>query len=152
MMRDMPATIEDLLAEYPVSVALSVQWGEMDAYQHVNNATYFRYFETARMAFLSASKIIDPAQPEARVGPILASTSCRFKAPLRFPDQIYTCARVADIGDDRFTMEYAVISTSLTRVAATGDGLVVAYDYQQNQKASLPAAWRAGIAAVADSA
>src|SRR5687768_14878016 len=37
-----------LLAGLPVVVELPVVWGEMDSYRHVNNAVYFRYFESAR--------------------------------------------------------------------------------------------------------
>src|SRR5262249_44770182 len=40
-----------LLAALPVIVELPVVWGEMDAYRHVNNAVYFRYFESARLEY-----------------------------------------------------------------------------------------------------
>jgi len=35
---------------FPVVVALPVQWGDMDALSHVNNARYFTWFEGARIA------------------------------------------------------------------------------------------------------
>ena len=34
------------LQGYPVVIQESVLWGEMDAFQHVNNTVYFRYFES----------------------------------------------------------------------------------------------------------
>jgi acyl-CoA thioester hydrolase len=40
-----------LLKTFPVIVEIPVAWGEMDALQHVNNVFYFRYFETARIAY-----------------------------------------------------------------------------------------------------
>lgn len=40
-----------MIAQYPVVVEVPVAWGEMDAYGHVNNIVYFRYFETARIAY-----------------------------------------------------------------------------------------------------
>ena len=30
--------------DYPVAVELPVVWGEMDAFGHVNNIVFFRYF------------------------------------------------------------------------------------------------------------
>jgi len=39
------------MSDYPVVVDIPVAWGEMDAYGHLNNIVYFRYFETARMAY-----------------------------------------------------------------------------------------------------
>ncbi len=41
-----------LLPSYPVVVEWDVAWGDMDAYGHVNNVVYFRYFEQARIAYL----------------------------------------------------------------------------------------------------
>ena len=38
------------VADYPVVIEIPVAWGEMDAYGHVNNIVYFRYFESARIA------------------------------------------------------------------------------------------------------
>ena len=40
-----------LLDGFPVVTEIPVAWGEMDALQHVNNVTYFRYFETARIDY-----------------------------------------------------------------------------------------------------
>ena len=56
------------------------------------------------------------------LGPILASTSCRFRAPLAFPDQLSVGARVARIDEDRFVMFYAVYSHRLQKIAAEGEG------------------------------
>ena len=40
----------ELLVDFPVTVEIPVAWGDMDAMGHVNNAVYFRYFETARIS------------------------------------------------------------------------------------------------------
>ncbi len=36
------------LGKWPVTVELPVQWGDMDAFGHVNNAVYLRWFESRR--------------------------------------------------------------------------------------------------------
>ena len=33
--------------EYPVVLSQDVIWGDMDAFGHINNTVYFRYFEDA---------------------------------------------------------------------------------------------------------
>jgi len=125
------------LADYPVVVDIPVAWGEMDAYGHVNNIVYFRYFETARMAYFE--KLASPAFVNRNpLGPILASTSCRFRAPLAFPDRISVGARVARVDEDRFVMFYAVYSHRLQKLAAEGEGTIVCFDYRENRKAPLP--------------
>jgi acyl-CoA thioester hydrolase len=135
------------LGDCPVVLHVAVAWGEMDAYGHVNNAVFFRWFESARIAYLDRIEFRDPAANDG-VGPILAATSCRFRRPLFYPDQLHVGARVIDVADDRFTMQYRIFSTRLGEIAAEGGGVVVAYSYQESRKAGLPDAVRQRIAAV----
>ncbi|HEY0083832.1 MAG TPA: thioesterase family protein [Pyrinomonadaceae bacterium] len=128
---------EELLKIYPVVIELPVAWGEMDALRHVNNIVYFRYFESARMAYFTRLDIWDYMN-ETGIGPILASTACKFKFPLVYPDTVSVGTRITDIEADRFVMQYVVVSHAHAKVAAEGDGLVVSYDYRALRKAPLP--------------
>lgn len=139
--------MEELLKEFPVVVELPVVWGEMDARQHVNNAVYFRYFESARTAYfdsLGVWKMIG----DTGIGVILASINCRFRIPLTFPDMISVGVRVVNIQEDRFTVEHRVVSHRHQKVAAEGEGLLVAYDYNLLKKAALPDEFRQRIQAI----
>lgn len=135
------------IEDYPVHIERSVSWGQMDAFQHVNNVEYFRFFEDARIAYFEAMGIYDPtaSEPFERVGPILAATSCQFKAPLTYPDDIVVGARTTDPGTDRFRLEYAISSETTGRIVATGDSEVVTYDYQKGHKVDVPDAWHKAI-------
>jgi len=139
------------LADYPVVIDLPVVWGEMDAYGHVNNIIYFRYFETARMAYFEKLQYPDFLNRNP-VGPILASTSCRFRAALAFPDRVSIGARVARVDEDRFVMFYAVYSHRLQKIAAEGEGTIVCFDYHENRKAPLPDELRKKIAELENTA
>ncbi|MFW5968342.1 MAG: acyl-CoA thioesterase [Persicimonas sp.] len=141
----MSSSAADLLDDYPVVTSFPVAWGDMDAFQHVNNTRYFRYFEDARIAYFEEAGISAATGMPEGIGPILASTSCRFKAPLSFPDHIAVGARITDLEEDRFTVEHAIASEQFDRVAATGHALVVAFDYQKQRKAAVPEAWRRAI-------
>lgn len=137
----------ELLAGFPVTLPWPVAWGDMDAFQHVNNVTYFRWFETVRIAYFEAIGWTGPSGPSG-VGPILARTSCVFRAPLTFPDRVILGARASDLTDDRFTMHYRVVSERLGKVAAEGEGTVVSFDYRAGVKAPLPPPVRASILAL----
>ena len=113
---------------YPVVVPSCVVWGEMDAFQHVNNTVFFRYFESVRIALFESIGYLDWMQ-ENGSGPILASTSCRFRRPLVWPDDIEIGAGITVVSEDRFGMNYAVLSRGQQTVVATGEGMVVHYDY-----------------------
>lgn len=124
------------LKDYPVVVSIPIAWGEMDALGHLNNIIYFRYFETARMRYLEQAGLIE-IMKQIGIGPILAKTSCTYRVPLYYPDTLSVGARVSTIGNTHFTMEYLVVSPKLG-AAATGDSVVVTFDYRANAKAPVP--------------
>ena len=138
------SALEELRREFPVVVEIAVAWSEMDALQHVNNTVFFRYFEEARIAFLRRITLVDDLRHEG-VGPILASTHCRFRRPVVYPDRVHVGARTVRVEEDRFTMEYRLVSERLGEVAAEGGAVVVAYDYRAGRKAPLPAPVREAI-------
>jgi acyl-CoA thioester hydrolase len=123
---------------------IPVQWGEMDAYDHVNNAVFFRWFESARIDYLVRCGMARTME-ENRIGAILHSTECRFRRPVVFPDTIVVGGRTSELGEDRFTMEYAVVSLDQDAIVAQGSGIVVSYDYAAGAKTALPDSVRAGI-------
>ena len=143
-MRDEP-NVHELLDGFPVIVRLPVQWGEMDAYGHVNNAVLFRYFETARIAFLERCGFLE-AYERDKIGAILHSTDCRFRRALRYPDTVLVGGRALDVSEDRFTMGYRVVSLEHDEVVAEGAGVVVSYDYARKVKTALPEEVRRRIA------
>jgi acyl-CoA thioester hydrolase len=130
-------SLPDSLIGYPTTARVAVAWGDMDALQHVNNLVYLRWFETARIAFFGAIGWWD-IMNAGGVGPILAKTSCVFRAPVTFPDTIIVGAKATDIASDRFTMQYVVYSEALGRTAALGDARIVSFDYQAGCKAPIP--------------
>ena len=116
----------------------------MDAFGHVNNTVYFRHFEHARIGYFERIGF-DRHMEETGVGPILASTSCRFRIPLTYPDRVWIGGRVVDLGEDRFKMLYRVVSQKHGAVAAEGEGKIVVYDYRAGEKAPVPEMIREAI-------
>jgi acyl-CoA thioester hydrolase len=127
----------ELLADFPVVVQLPVVWGEMDSYRHVNNVVYFRYFESARLEYFRRLGWFE-YEEETGIGPILAATSARFRKPLTYPDTISVASRVPDVAEDRFTMEYRLVSHRLGAVATEGHGTIVSYSYREHKKVPIP--------------
>ena len=140
-------TRHDLLAGFPVILELPVQWGEMDAYGHVNNAMFFRYFESARMEYLIKCGFVESYERN-KVGAILHSTSARFRQPLFYPDSVQIGASATEIQEDRFTMNYTIVSLSRNVVVCEGMGLIVAFDYSAGKKTGLPSAVRTAISTI----
>ncbi len=123
--------------QYPVLLRQPVIWGDMDAFEHVNNTVYFRYFEDARLECFMQLGIMDHLK-ETKVGPILASVRCDFRAPLSFPDDLVVGTWIDQIAEKRFTMHYRVHSVGQQCLVAEGEGLVVFYDYEKKKSSVIP--------------
>jgi acyl-CoA thioester hydrolase len=126
-----------LLKGYSVVFEIPIAWGEMDSFQHVNNVACFRYFEGARIQY-SVTLGLHKYKDETGIGPILGSTSCKYRLPLTYPDTVSVGAKITEIAEDRFTMKYLVVSHKYQKIAAEGDGVVVMYDYREGKKTAIP--------------
>lgn len=133
--------MSELLDDFAIVVDIKVEWGDMDALQHVNNIEYFKYFQMARIAYFEKIDS-DGVMGETRVSSILAATQAKYIYPLEYPDTISVGVRIDKMADQYFTMKYAVVSHMHQRMATVGDAKVVVFDYVKNKKASIPDAIR----------
>jgi acyl-CoA thioester hydrolase len=127
----------ELLNTFPVHYRAAIAWGDMDAFQHVNNVVYLRYFESARIRYFEQTPIFDVMKAEG-VGPIVHSHRIRYRLPLTYPDTIEIGVRIAGVGADRILAVYRMVSTRHQRIAAEGDTTIVFLNYRTQQKAPIP--------------
>jgi len=136
--------MQDIIKDYPVVIEIPIAWGDMDAFQHVNNIMYFKYFESARIAYFEKLNFND-LMIKTGIGPILANTQCKFKIPLTYPDTVSVGAKVDLMENDRFLMKYLVVSHKHKNIAAIGEGMLVSFNYHESKKAPIPDEIRARI-------
>jgi acyl-CoA thioester hydrolase len=123
-------------------------WGQMDALGHLNNTVYLRFFEEARIVLFDRADL-RAVRAATRVGPILAATSVRFLRPLVHPDTVRVETGVRSIGQTSFVMDYRITSLRLGTLAATGDSVVVLYDYEHEAKVPIPEDLRIALQSLA---
>ena len=129
--------INDFNSTFPFTMDGRVEWADMDIFGHVNNTYYFKYFERVRIEFFQSEGLLEH-QKKHRKGPILGSTNCKFISPLTYPDKLIFGIGIADIKSDRFMLKHGVYSTGMDSLAAIGDGQIVYFDYDKNQKTDIP--------------
>ncbi len=135
------------MAGFPVVVEIPVQWGDQDAFRHVNNAVFHRWFESARIAYWLRIGLHGRVDIDG-LGPILASIRCDYRRPVTFPDSIRVGARVVRIGRTSLTIEHRVVAGSSALVAAEGTAVVVLYDYNGAAPRPVPGEIREAIHAL----
>jgi acyl-CoA thioester hydrolase len=141
---DAEAKLNALLAEFPVVVAQPVQWGEQDSLGHVNHVVYFRWYETARIAYFLKIGLMEMHKAE-RIGPIIASAANDYRRQINYPDTVEIGVRVTRIGRSSLDMEHKVFSRNEGVLAAEGKSTLVVFDYQTNKSHPVPARIRHAI-------
>lgn len=139
-----PQEIEKLLEGFPVIETRPVQWGEQDAFGHVNHAVYFRWCETSRITYAQRVGLMALHQTEG-VGSILASVTCDYRRQVTYPDQVYIGARVVRIGRTSLSMEHKLVSREWGGLAAEGRATLVVFDYKANEPKPVPESVRRAI-------
>ena len=126
-----------------IHLDVPVAWGEQDLFGHVNNIVYFRYFESVRMHYLERIGTLR-SHHEQGIGVILASTTCDFKKPVTWPQQLTVRTGVVSVGHTSFTMDYLITDEQGVSVA-TGVSVLVMYDYTAGNKIRVTDEVRAAI-------
>jgi acyl-CoA thioester hydrolase len=133
----LPDSVRAALSEFTTVTTIPVQWGDEDAFGHVNNVVYFRWFESARidllLKFESSLKMSNRG-----VGPILASIKCDYRQQLMFPDTVHIGSRVDRIGRTSFDIVHHIYSQQQQVVVSEGHSVIVVFDYDAQRPRRLP--------------
>ena len=132
------------LGRYPVSVSFPVAWGEMDAFQHVNNAVYARWLESARIAYFDRIGLLESMRQDG-VGPILAKLAITYLRPVTFPDTVRVETTVTRIGTTSLEVASRIRSQVLGAEVATDEEVIVLFDYRANKPTPVGPRLRAAI-------
>ena len=133
----------DVLANYPIIHHQPIHWGEMDAFNHLNNVVYYRYSESARIGYLHALDMFDGSMVT-----VLAQSSCQYLRPVTYPDTLLLGVRCQRLGNTSITMEYSYYSTAQNIIVATAEAVVVRLDSDGKGKLPWTAEERARLLAL----
>jgi len=93
-------------ADYRVFTAIQTRWADNDVYGHVNNATYYSYFDTAVNAHLIGAGVLD-IQSGDIIG-LVVETGCVYFQAAAFPEPLSAGLRVAHLGRSSVRYELAI--------------------------------------------
>lgn len=99
-----PTPQRSRLQDYPYALTITTRWHDNDVYGHVNNVQYYAFFDTAVNRYLIERKVLD-IHCGAVIG-LVVETSCRYFAPIAFPDLVVAAVRVDHLGNS--SVRYAI--------------------------------------------
>ena len=120
---------------------IAVRWGDLDAFNHVNNTNYLRYLEEARLRWLLT---LDGPWMDAHVAPVVASALVNFRRPIAWPEAVVVELFVDRIGNSSFTLGHRILSAKNTSALyCDGHVVMVWFDKRSGNSAPLPECVRA---------
>jgi len=121
---------------------IPVRWGDLDAYNHVNNANYLRYLEEARVQWLR-SFIRD--WDAVAAAPVMAAVQLNYRVPIGWPVQVRVSQFIEKLGNTSVTVGHRIESEDGCILHADGHVVLVWIDRASGQPVPLPESLRAAI-------
>ncbi len=135
----------EALAHHPHNITWPVQWGDQDAFGHVNNTVYFRWMESARIEYFHWAGLGEMAN--RGIAPILASIKCDYRRQLTYPDTLMISSSITSIGRTSIKMVHRIFSTVQQSLAAEGESVIVMFNYETQRPVRVSDDLRAKIEA-----
>lgn len=133
-------------AHYKTFVPVTTRWADNDVYGHVNNVTYYAYFDTAANHYLIHEGGLD-IEHGAVIGLVVNST-CNYHRAIAYPDQIDVGLRVDRIGNSSVQYGLAVFKLNDNTACAEGHFVHVFVDRKTQKPVSIPATLRTALEAI----
>ena len=130
-------------ADYRSFLAISTRWMDNDAYGHVNNVTYYSYFDTVVNEHLINVGGLDIVN-DPIIGYVV-ETQCIYRKPLSFPEAIDAGMRVVKLGTSSVIYEIGIFRRGEDDAAAMGRFVHVWVDRATQRSAPIPPKIRAAL-------
>ena len=130
-------------ADYRHFQPITTRWHDNDIYGHVNNVTYYSFFDSAVNTYLIELGGLDIH--DGSVVGFVVSSSCDYFASIAYPDLIEVGLRVAKLGNSSVQYELAVFKAGEGEACAAGRFVHVFVDRASNQPVSIPDELRAAL-------
>ncbi|MEA2450818.1 MAG: acyl-CoA thioester hydrolase [Thermoleophilaceae bacterium] len=127
------------------SMVQKVRFGDLDAMQHMNNVEFLRYFETARIEYISTLSPGHAPTSRSAFGFIFAECHIAYRAPAFYGDPIRTFVWPAELKRSSVRLGFEMRVDGDDRLVADGWGTLVGYDYDAGRAQPIPNEFRALI-------
>ena len=118
---------------------MSVRWGDLDANGHVNNTTYFRFFEEARVSWLESLSL---KVGGAETGPVIIKTEATFLRELGWPSTVEVRTYAGKAGRSSLDTYHEVVDQTTGDICCEGYAKIVWLNHLERKSTALPDALR----------
>ena len=121
---------------YRYFVPITTRWMDNDVYGHINNVTYYSYFDTVANHYLIHEGGLDIISSPV-IG-LVVESRCTYRSPLAYPDRLRGGLRVDKLGNRSVTYGIGIFKDGEEQAAAHGYFVHVFVDRQTRKAVPLP--------------
>jgi acyl-CoA thioester hydrolase len=121
---------------YRYFLPITTRWMDNDVYGHINNVTYYSYFDTVANHYLIHEGGLDILSSPI-IG-LVVESQCTYRAPLAYPDRLRAGLRVNKLGNRSVTYGIAIFKEGEDQAAAQGYFVHVFVDRQSRKAVAIP--------------
>ncbi|PEG38615.1 thioesterase [Mycolicibacterium agri] len=140
----MPA--EHTADKYKYFVPITTRWMDNDVYGHVNNVTYYSYFDTVANHYLIAEGGLDIHTSD--VIALVVESHCSYRAPVAYPQTLQAGLRVDRLSQRSVTYGTAIFDGVDDEAVAHGSFVHVFVDRDTRKAVAIPDPIREALAAL----
>jgi len=122
--------------KYRFSNKQSVAWGDMDAYGHLNNVIYARYFETARALYFTNAGLWEDPSRVGQGAPVLIRLEIDFRRQVVFPATLDVTIDLDSVNSRGFGMPCSMWQDE--DCVATAYASFVWFDFKKGRPERMP--------------
>lgn len=126
----------DHRSAYVYFQTMTTRWMDNDCYRHMNNTTYYSFFDTIVNMYLIENAVLDVEKSEV-IG-LVAETMCRYFRSIGFPSKIDVGLRVGHLGNSSIRYEIALFNGDEDVASAQGHFVHVYVDRESGRPTPLP--------------
>ena len=119
---------------------IETRWADNDVYGHINNVSYYAFFDTAVNRWLIGAGLLDLEAGDP-IG-LVVETGCRYHASAAFPEPLEAGLKIARLGTSSVRYEIALFRAGEDAAIAEGFFVHVYVDRETRRPKPLPGAWR----------
>lgn len=129
--------------DYKVFYPITTRWSDNDIYGHVNNVTYYSYFDTVANRYLIEEGGLDIS--DGTIVGFVVNSGCEYHAPITYPEAIEAGVRVDRLGNSSVQYGIAIFKEGEHEAAANGHFVHVFVERAANKSVPIPATLRAAL-------
>ena len=133
-------------ANYRWFCDITTRWMDNDVYGHINNVTYYSYFDTAANLYLIREGGLDFSS--AKVIAVVAESKCSYRAPLAYPEALRAGLRVDKLGNRSVRYGIGIFAGNNEIAAASGTFVHVFVDRASRAPVAIPDRIRIALARI----